>query len=60
MKFLEILDTHRVTFVAVAEPFDTRTSAGRFMVHMLLNFAQFERETIAERTRDKMRAGQPN
>jgi site-specific DNA recombinase len=26
------------------------------MVHMLLNFAQFEREMIAERTRDKMRA----
>jgi len=38
------------------QPFDTRTSAGRFMVHMLLNFAQFEREMIAERTRDKMRA----
>ncbi len=51
-----ILDRHHVTFVAVTQPFDTRTSAGRFMVHMLLNFAQFEREMIAERTRDKMRA----
>ncbi len=56
MKLLETLDRHRVTFVAVTQPFDTRTSAGRFMVHMLLNFAQFEREMIAERTRDKMRA----
>ncbi len=56
MKLLEILDRHHVTFVAVTQPFDTRTSAGRFMVHMLLNFAQFEREMIAERTRDKMRA----
>lgn len=56
MKLLEILDKHHVTFVAVTQPFDTRTSAGRFMVHMLLNFAQFEREMIAERTRDKMRA----
>jgi site-specific DNA recombinase len=56
MKLLEVLDRHRVTFVAVTQPFDTRTSAGRFMVHMLLNFAQFEREMIAERTRDKMRA----
>jgi site-specific DNA recombinase len=56
MKLLEILDRHQVTFVAVTQPFDTRTSAGRFMVHMLLNFAQFEREMIAERTRDKMRA----
>ncbi len=56
MKLLEILDRHQVSFVAVTQPFDTRTSAGRFMVHMLLNFAQFEREMIAERTRDKMRA----
>ena len=56
MKLLEILDRNHVTFVAVTQPFDTRTSAGRFMVHMLLNFAQFEREMIAERTRDKMRA----
>ena len=56
MKLLEVLDKHHVTFVAVTQPFDTRTSAGRFMVHMLLNFAQFEREMIAERTRDKMRA----
>jgi site-specific DNA recombinase len=56
MRLLEILDRHHVTFVAVTQPFDTRTSAGRFMVHMLLNFAQFEREMIADRTRDKMRA----
>jgi site-specific DNA recombinase len=56
MKLLEILDRHHVTFVAVTQPFDTRTSAGRFLVHLLLNFAQFEREMIAERTRDKMRA----
>ncbi len=56
MKLLEVLDRQHVTFVAVTQPFDTRTSAGRFMVHMLLNFAQFEREMIAERTRDKMRA----
>lgn len=56
MKLLEVLDRYNVTFVAVTQPFDTRTSAGRFMVHMLLNFAQFEREMIADRTRDKMRA----
>ena len=29
---------------------------GRLMLHILLSFAQFERETIAERTRDKMSA----
>src|SRR4029453_13276424 len=29
-------------------------SAGRLMLNVLLSFAQFEREMIAERTRDKM------
>lgn len=56
MKLLEILDRHHVTFVAVTQPFDTRTPTGRFIVHMMLNFAQLEREMIADRTRDKMRA----
>ena len=29
---------------------------GRLMLNVLLSFAQFEREIISERTRDKMRA----
>jgi site-specific DNA recombinase len=56
LKIMELLDMHRVVFVSVTQPFDTRTSAGRLLVNLLLMFAQFEREMIAERTRDKMRA----
>ncbi len=55
-KILEILERFNVTFVAVTQQFNTTTSLGRLTLNMLLSFAQFERETISERTRDKMRA----
>ncbi len=37
--------------ISVGEQLDTNTAAGRMMVHMLGVFAQFERETIVERTK---------
>jgi hypothetical protein len=42
--------------VSVTQHFDTSTSMGRLVLNVLLSFAQFEREMIAERTRDKIRA----
>jgi site-specific DNA recombinase len=56
LNMMDLLEKHHVVFVSVTQPFDTRTSAGRLLVNLLLMFAQFEREMIAERTRDKMRA----
>jgi site-specific DNA recombinase len=56
MKMMEVLDRHGVTFVSVTQPFNTTTSPGRLLLNMLFSFAQFEREMISERTRDKMRA----
>jgi site-specific DNA recombinase len=56
MKMMEILDKHGVTFVSVTQPFNTTTSPGRLLLNMLFSFAQFEREMISERTRDKMSA----
>jgi site-specific DNA recombinase len=50
------LDEQGVTFVSVTQQFNTTTSMGRLTLNILLSFAQFERETIAERTRDKMSA----
>jgi site-specific DNA recombinase len=55
-KIMEILDKHGATFVSVTQQFNTTTSLGRLTLNMLLSFAQFEREMISERTRDKMRA----
>jgi len=55
-KLIEVFDTHKVSLVAVTQQFNTSTSLGRLVLNILLSFAQFEREMIAERTRDKMRA----
>jgi site-specific DNA recombinase len=51
-----LFERRKVTFVAVTQPFNTSTSIGRLLLHVLLSFAQFEREMISERTRDKMSA----
>ena len=53
-RIADILDQHNVSFVSVTEQFDTSTPAGKMVVHMLFSFAEFERATIAERTRNKM------
>lgn len=48
----EILQEHNVEFVSVNENFDTTTPMGRAMLHIIMVFAQLERETTAERVRD--------
>jgi len=50
------LEQHQVAFVSVTQQFNTATSMGRLILNVLLSFAQFEREIIAERTRDKIAA----
>ncbi len=50
---MEILEKHGATFVSVTQQFNTTTSLGRLTLNILLSFAQFEREIISERTRDK-------
>lgn len=55
-KLLEFFDNSKVTFVSVTQAFNTNTSMGRLTLNILLSFAQFEREIISERTRDKMGA----
>ena len=55
-QLLEFFDQNNVTFVSVTQAFNTNTSMGRLTLNILLSFAQFEREIISERTRDKMGA----
>jgi len=55
-KLADLLETHRVSIVSVTQQLDTSTSMGRLTMNMLLSFAQFEREMVSDRTRDKMRA----
>ena len=55
-KLMELFAEHGVSFVSITQQIDTSTSMGRLMLHVLMSFAQFERELISERTRDKMAA----
>ena len=55
-KIMDVLDRNKVSFVSVTQQFNTSTSMGRLMLNVLLSFAQFEREIISERTRDKIAA----
>jgi len=55
-RIIEVLDQHGVSFVSVTQQFNTTSSLGRLTLNILLSFAQFEREMIAERTKDKMSA----
>ncbi len=55
-RMMETFEKHRVSFVAVSQQFTTTHSMGRLTLNILLSFAQFEREIIAERTRDKIAA----
>lgn len=55
-RLIEAFDANDVTFVSVTQSFNTTTSMGRLTLNILLSFAQFEREVIGERIRDKFAA----
>jgi DNA invertase Pin-like site-specific DNA recombinase len=55
-KLVDLFERHNVTFVSVTQQFNTTTSMGRLTLNILLSFAQFEREVIGERIRDKFAA----
>ena len=55
-RIVELLEKHGASFVSVTQSFNTKTSMCRLMLHVLLCFAQFEREVGAERVRDKIAA----
>ena len=55
-KLVELFDGNGVSFVSVTQSFNTTSSMGRLTLNVLLSFAQFEREVIGERVRDKVAA----
>ena len=55
-RMMETFEKRNVSFVSVTQQFNTATSMGRLVLNVLLSFAQFEREIISERTRDKIAA----
>jgi site-specific DNA recombinase len=55
-RMMETFEKYQVSFVSVTQAFNTTHSMGRLTLNILLSFAQFEREIISERTRDKIAA----
>jgi site-specific DNA recombinase len=52
---LDLVERQGVALVSLGEHLDTATAAGRMLVRILGVVAQWERETIGERTRDALR-----
>ncbi|MFD3157358.1 recombinase family protein [Haloimpatiens sp. FM7330] len=52
--FLYELDKLGIIYLSATEPYDTTTSAGRFMISILAAMAQMERERLAERVKSGM------
>ena len=55
-RLVDLFERQKVTFVSITQSFNTTTSMGRLTLNILLSFAQFEREVIGERIRDKVAA----
>jgi site-specific DNA recombinase len=55
-RLMQIFEKHGVSFVSVTQQLNSNTPMGRLTLNVLLSFAQFEREIIGERTRDKQSA----
>ena len=53
-QLIEIFEKHNVSFLSITERFDTSTPSGRLLRNIMLTFAQFERELISERIKDKI------
>jgi site-specific DNA recombinase len=55
-KVMERFNAAGTSFVSVTQNFSTADAMGRLTLNMLMSFAEFEREMISERTRDKIAA----
>ena len=53
---MEHFNKHGIAFVSVTQHFATTDAVGRLTLNMLMSFAEFEREMITERIRDKVQA----
>jgi len=59
-RIIEFFEKHDVTFTAVTQQFSTANAMGKLTLNILMSFAEFERQVIAERTADKMSASRRN
>ncbi len=55
-RLMEFFKLHDVSMVSITQAFNTNTSSGVLFMNLLMTFASYEREVIAERIRDKVAA----
>jgi DNA invertase Pin-like site-specific DNA recombinase len=55
-RLVDVFEHNNISLVSITEHFNTGTSIGRLNLHMILSFAQYERELAGERIRDKFLA----
>ncbi len=55
-KLMELFEHHGIALVSVTQSLDTTDLHGRLALNLLTSFAQFERELIGERSREKRAA----
>jgi DNA invertase Pin-like site-specific DNA recombinase len=55
-RIVEVFEKNKASFLSITQQFNTTSSMGRLTLNILLSFAQFEREVIGERIRDKFAA----
>ena len=53
-QLIEFFENNNIDFISITERFDTSTPAGRLLRNIMLTFAQFERELVSERVKDKL------
>jgi site-specific DNA recombinase len=52
-RLIDVFERCRISLVSITEHFNTATPIGRLNLHMILSFAQYERELAGERIRHK-------
>ena len=55
-RLMEFFKLHNISMVSITQAFNTNTSSGVLFMNLLMTFASYEREVIAERIRDKVAA----
>ena len=52
---MDAIDKKCIAFHSITEKIDTKTATGRFFLNIVASMAQWERDTITERTKDALR-----
>jgi DNA invertase Pin-like site-specific DNA recombinase len=55
LSLMDLIEKKSVAFHSITEKIDTKTAMGKFFLNIMASMNQWERDTIAERTRDALR-----